>query len=95
MGRSILLAMSSRDPNWKRKRPGKVKSEQKMKSILSARLNSQLGITELFFADARVGCVQRIESGGYKAHSYVSGKNFHGQKIMDVCLPIEKELDSQ
>lgn len=64
-----------------------------MKSILSARLNNPQGITELFFSDARVGWVQRIENGGYKAHSYVSGKNYQGQTIMDVCLPIEKELD--
>jgi len=66
-----------------------------MKSKLSARLSSQLGITDLFFADARVGWVQRIERGGYKAYSYLSGKNYHGQKIMDVCLPLEKELDRQ
>ena len=66
-----------------------------MNSKLSARLSSHQGITELFFADARVGWVQRLERGGYKAHSYLSGKNYHGQKIVDVCLPIEKELDRQ
>jgi nitric oxide reductase large subunit len=93
MGRFILLVMSSPVPYWKRKRPEKDRSERKMKSILSARLNNQQGITELYFADARVGWVQRIENGEYKAHSYVSGKNYQGQKIIDVCLPIEKELD--
>ena len=66
-----------------------------MKSKLSARLCSRQGITELFFVDARVGWVQRLESGGYKAHSFLSGKNYHGQKIVDVCQPIEKELDRQ
>jgi hypothetical protein len=66
-----------------------------MKSKLSAILSSQQGITDLFFVDDRVGWVQRLSSGGYKAHSYLSGKNYHGQKIMDVCLPIEKELERQ
>lgn len=66
-----------------------------MKSILSARLTNRQGITELFFEDARVGWVQRFENGEYVAHSDVSGKNYHGQKIMDVCLPLEKELDRQ
>ncbi|MEE4112260.1 MAG: hypothetical protein V2I40_05550 [Desulfobacteraceae bacterium] len=66
-----------------------------MKSKLSARLSSQQGITDLFFVDASVGWVQRLSSGGYQSHSYLSGKNYHGQKIMDVCLPIEKELDRQ
>ena len=66
-----------------------------MKSKLSARLRSEQAVTELFFVDARVGWVQRLESGGYRAHSYLSGKNYHGQKIMEVCLAIEKELDSQ
>jgi hypothetical protein len=65
-----------------------------MKSILSARLTNRQGITELVFGDARVGWVQPVETGGYVAHSNVSGKNYHGQKIMDVCLPIEKESDS-
>lgn len=66
-----------------------------MKSKLSARLNNQQGITELFFSDTRVGWVQRLENGSYSAYSYMSGKIYHGEKIMDVCLPIEKELDSK
>ncbi|WP_372680436.1 hypothetical protein [Desulfosarcina sp.] len=66
-----------------------------MKSKLSAILNSQQGLTELLFVDARVGWVQRLEGGGYTAHSCLSGKNYHGRKIGDVCLPIEKELDSK
>lgn len=66
-----------------------------MKSILSARLNDQQGVTELFFAGTKVGWLQRTENGMYEAHSFVSDKIYQGQKVMDVCLPIEKELDSQ
>ena len=64
-----------------------------MKSKLTAKLNNRQGVTELFFADTRIGWVQRIENDSYKAHSYMSGKTYHGKKIRDVCLPIEKELD--
>lgn len=63
-----------------------------IKSILRAKLNNQQGITELFFEDTKIGWVQRTEKGTYRACSYMSGKIYRGKRIMDVCLPIEKEL---
>ncbi len=62
-------------------------------SILSAKLSNQPGITELFFANTKIGWVQRKANGKYIAHSCMSGKIYYGKKIMDVCLPLEKELD--
>ncbi len=77
------------------KNPGSVKNKNESQSMLSARLNSQKGITELFLADTRIGWVQKMDNGSYKARSYKSGKIYHGKKIVDACLAIEKELGMQ